>query len=99
MNDNHFFLLLNPYFLHYYSVLTVKNIGVHSLYVSVLESICLTKKKKSILMKFENKSSMYFPAIFLQNNLIFFSPKFLGSWTVVQFEWLVKSSKLDNISD
>ena len=50
-------------------------------------------------MKFENKSSMYFPAIFLQNNLIFFSPKFLGSWTVVQFEWLVKSSKLDNISD
>ena len=50
-------------------------------------------------MKFENKSSMYFPAIFLQNNLIFFNPKFVGSWTVVQFEWLVKSSKLDNISD
>lgn len=99
LNDNHFFLLLNPYFLHYYSVLTVKNVGVHSVCVHVLENIRLTKKKKSIVMKFENKSSMHFPAIFLQNNLIFLTSDSLGSWTVVQFEWLAKSGKLDNVSD
>ena len=71
---------------------------MHSVYASVLENICLTKEKKSILPKFENISSMYFPAIFLQNSLnFFFNPKFLGSWTVVQFEWWAKSSKLDTV--